>query len=338
MPMEMKTSLYFCSPYQLELRSETIVLPAVGQVLVKTIYSAVSPGTEMLVYRGHFPNIQIDNTIQTLNSTFSYPLAYGYACVGRVVEIGAGVDPVWRDREVFSFKPHTSFFTCTPSELISIPSGTGLLDACFLANMETSINLLQDSAPIIGERVMVIGQGIVGLLTTALLSQFPLDRMITVDRYQLRRNTSKNAGANFVFDPDDSAFEAEAARLLKNGADLTFELSGNPAALNTAIALTSFSGRIVIGSWYGDKQSSIDLGGSFHRSRIKLISSQVSSIAPELSGRWDKNRRFDAAWTALGRIHPEKWITHKFPIENAGEAYKLIDTDPGNVLQVIFEY
>ena len=97
--------------------------------------------------------------------------------------------------------------------------------------------------------------------------------------------------------------------------DLTFELSGSPSALNDAIALTTFSGRIVIGSWYGKKHAEIDLGGSFHRSRIKLISSQVSTISPELSGRWDKSRRFDTAWKALERIKPEKWITHRFPIE-----------------------
>jgi len=125
---------------------------------------------------------------------------------------------------------------------------------------------------------------------------------------------------------------------LKSGADLALELSGAPAALNDAIALTAFSGRIVIGSFYGEKRTELNLGGSFHRSRIKLISSQVSTIAPELSARWDKARRFDVAWNALQRIRPEKWITHRFPLEKAADAYCLLDENPQETIQVIFEY
>ena len=94
----------------------------------------------------------------------------------------------------------------------------------------------------------------------------------------------------------------------------------------------------MIGSWYGEKKASLDLGGSFHRSRIKLISSQVSSIAPELQGRWDKARRFEVAWEALGRIRPEKWITHRFPLDQAMEAYNMLDKNPDQTIQVVFEY
>ena len=116
------------------------------------------------------------------------------------------------------------------------------------------------------------------------------------------------------------------------------ELSGSPSALNDAIALTGFGGRVVIGSWYGEKQAILDLGGEFHRSRIKLISSQVSTIAPELSGRWDKGRRFQVAWDALERIHPEKWITHRFPLDEAAQAYSLLDKNPEETIQIILQY
>jgi threonine dehydrogenase-like Zn-dependent dehydrogenase len=102
--------------------------------------------------------------------------------------------------------------------------------------------------------------------------------------------------------------------------------------------MTTFSGRIVIGSWYGEKRAEVDLGGAFHRSRIKLISSQVSTIAPELSGRWDKSRRFEVAWEALKRIQPQKWITHRFPIEEADQAYELLDKNPQETIQILFEY
>ena len=119
---------------------------------------------------------------------------------------------------------------------------------------------------------------------------------------------------------------------------VAFERSGSPAALNDARALTTFSGRIVIGSWYGEKHAEIDLGSAFHRSRIRLISSQVSTLAPELSGRWDKARRFEVAWRALQKIEPKKWITHHFSIGQAQEAYRLLDEDPQQTIQILVTY
>ena len=115
-------------------------------------------------------------------------------------------------------------------------------------------------------------------------------------------------------------------------------LSGSPSALNDAITSTGFDGRVVIGSWYGEKQAMLDLGGEFHRSRIKLISSQVSTIAPKLSGRWDKGRRFQVAWDALERVRPGKLITHRFSLGDAKEAYWLLDKNPEETIQIILQY
>jgi threonine dehydrogenase-like Zn-dependent dehydrogenase len=203
--------------------------------------------------------------------------------------------------------------------------------------METAINLVQDGAPIFDERVLVLGQGIIGLLTASLLNEFPLDVLVTADCYPLRCNSSP-VNRRFSLDPHAPGFHQKALGFLKQGADLTFELSGNPTALNDAIALTAFSGRIVIGSWYGEKQVEVNLGGTFHRSRIKLISSQVSTVAPELQGRWDKARRFDAAWKALERIKPEKWITHRFMVDDAAQAYRLLDESPQDAIQTLLTY
>ena len=210
--------------------------------------------------------------------------------------------------------------------------------ACFLPNMETAVNFVQDSAPILGERALVFGQGIVGLLTTALLSEFPLASLVTCDFYPLRREASLSLSVSAALDPNESDFHEQARKLLPSGADLSLELSGSPSALNDAIALTGFNGRVVIGSWYGEKKANLDLGGAFHRSRIRLIASQVSTIAPELSGRWDKARRFEVALEALERIQPQKWITHRFSLEQAEEAYRLLDESPEETIQVIFDY
>jgi threonine dehydrogenase-like Zn-dependent dehydrogenase len=176
---------------------------------------------------------------------------------------------------------------------------------------------------------------VVGLLTASLLREFPLESLVAVDGFELRRRALE-------IDGQRSKVESLAPLDLRLATfdpfDLVFELSGSPSALNDAIGQTVFSGRIVIGSWYGQKRAEINLGGDFHRSRIKLISSQVSTISPELSGRWDKSRRFDVAWQALARIKPEKWITHRFPIEEADKAYQLLDENPQETIQVIINY
>ena len=330
-------TLFFTEPGQVELVESTLPPLTQGQVLVETICSAISPGSEMLVYRGQFPKGLADEH-DALSSGLKYPLAYGYATVGKVVKISKDMRHRWLGRLVFAFQPHTSHFITTPDTLIPLPDAMSPETACFLPNMETAVNLVQDSAPILGERALVFGQGIVGLLTTSLLTEFPLASLLTCDCYPLRREASLALGASAVLDPNASDFGEQVRKLLPSGADLSIELSGAPEALNDAVSLTGFGGRVVIGSWYGEKKATLNLGGDFHRSRIKLISSQVSTIAPELSARWDKARRFEVAWNALKRIHPEKWITHRFPFEKASEAYKLLDTDPQETIQVIFTH
>jgi len=333
--MTVRKILYFTAPKQVELREET--LPALGanDVMVETICSAISAGTEMLVYRGQFPT-HLSDLHDSISTGLHYPTTYGYACVGRITELGSQADPKLAGRLIFSFQPHTTHFSAHPDSLFFIPESISPESACFFPNTETAVNLVQDASPILGEHVLVLGQGVIGLLTTALLEQFPLASLVSADCYELRRKASENIGVTRSLDPDSANFRATAS--VQHGFDLTFELSGRPETLNDAIALTAFSGRIVIGSWYGEKRAPIDLGGDFHRSRIKLISSQVSTIAPELSARWDKARRFDFTWQSLQKIKPEKWITHRFPLDKAADAYRLLDENPQEAIQVILEY
>jgi threonine dehydrogenase-like Zn-dependent dehydrogenase len=122
------------------------------------------------------------------------------------------------------------------------------------------------------------------------------------------------------------------------GADLVYELSGVPQALDQAIDIAGFDGRIVVGSWYGVKKALLNLGGRFHRDRIRLISSQVSTIRPALLGRWTKKRRLRMALNLLSDIQPERWITQRFPIERAEEAYELVDQYPDQTIQVLLTY
>ena len=325
----------FTAPRAVEVRCEWLPPPGPGEALVETLVSAISPGSELLVYRGLAPSGAVDATIAALGGTFGFPIRYGYAAVGRVIAVAPDVGTEWLGRLVFAFNPHQSHFTAPIDALLPLPDGLAPDTAVFLPNMETAVSFVMDGRPVIGERVAVVGQGVVGLLTTALLAEMSPAALVALDVYPLRRDWSRQLGATAALTPD----EIDAAQaVLPDGADLTYELSGNPQALNLAIDLTGDFGRVVIGSWYGRRPVEVDLGGRFHRAQLQLIGSQVSHLAPGWRGRWTKGRRLDVAWAMLRRHRPERLITHRLPLDRAAEAYRMLDEQPGEAVQIVFEY
>jgi 2-desacetyl-2-hydroxyethyl bacteriochlorophyllide A dehydrogenase len=331
-----RRALAFTGPRRVVLVDDDCPSPPAGHVLVRTRVSAISAGTELLVYRGELPaGRPVDETLPALGGApFAYPLRYGYAAVGEVHAAGDDVPPYWTGRRVFAFQPHASAFVAPLAELLEVPAGLDAERAALFANMETAVNLVLDGAPRIGERVVVVGQGVVGLLTTALLARFPLDALVVVDPVSTRAHLGRALGAGAAV---ADAAGARAA-LGAGGADLTFELSGDPAALDAAISVTGREGRVVVGSFYGAKRAAVDLGGHFHRGRLSLSSSQVSRIAPALAGRWDRSRRRELAWRELARIDTSPFVTHRFGLGRAAEAYACLDAGPAEALQVLLTY
>ena len=343
----MKTrALYFTAPARVEIRQTELPEPAEDQVLVKSTHSAISAGTELLVYRGLAPqDLPADTTITSLAGQLKFPLKYGYALVGRIERLGKNVPSNMLGQTVFSFHPHQEKFVAPLDDLFCFPENISAENALFFPNLETAINLVMDGRPLLGEQVVVFGQGVVGLLTTALLSRFPLSGLLTVEKYPLRRQMSRKLGAAQVFDSADTGlikkiFEeiSRGNQSDKTGADLIFEVSGNPAALDTAIQIAGFGSRIIVGSWYGIKKNRLNLGGNFHRNRIRLISSQVSTVEPALQGRWSKSRRFSLTWEILAELHPEELISHRFSFEQAAEAFRQLEHSPEKTLQVVLTY
>jgi len=339
-----RTSVIFKKPYEVEIVESPLPEPGAEEVLVKARVSAISAGTELLVYCGRFPaSLPVDETIPALVRPFAYPLAYGYASVGRVVKLGRIAKKELLNRPVFCFHPHESHYTVHQDQLILLPEDIDLIEAAFIASMETATNLLMDGQPVIGEKVAVFGLGVVGLLTTALLAQLPLGDLAAIDFCELRRKNAVDVGCRIALDPKaPDALEGLKKRLKSAtgevGADLIYELSGNPTVLNQAIGLAGADARVVIGSWYGTKKAEMDLGSSFHRNRIKLISSQVSTLAPQFSARWTKSRRMQVALEMIGRVNPGRFVTHRFDVHQAAEAYELLDKRPHEAMQVLLTY
>ncbi len=337
--------LWFTAPEQVEIRTQTLAAPAPGKMLVAAQCSAVSAGTELLVYLGLLPqDMPVDAMLPGMQQNASYPLQYGYASVGEVISIGAGVEARWLGQRVFAFQPHASHFMAAPDEVMVVPEDISTEAALFLANMETAVNLLQDGNPQLGEHVVVLGQGIVGVLLLQLLRQFPLASLGAIDTVAARRQRAEELGAHTVADPANATeLAALMQQLGSRGADLIYEVSGVPDALNLAIGLTGFASRIVIGSWYGKKSAPITLGGTAHRNRLQLITSQVSTITPALSGRWDKQRRFALAWEMIRQLRPQQWIGEHIAIDTAALLYQRLHKQQGashvhDLLQAVFVY
>jgi len=335
-------AVFFTAPESVVLQSLQLPPLAAGQVLLKTRYSAISAGTESLIFRGQFPaSGQQDVNIASLQGSFDYPFQYGYALTGEIIEVAEGVTKDWLGKRVFAFHPHQDYAVVTLQDCWLIPDEMSLEAALFLPNVESALNFVMDAAPLIGEQVMVIGQGVVGLLTTRILADFPLAALIGVEPLAYRREVAQQIGAVTANPNDPVSWQ----RLLKQvfstqqpGIDLAIELSGSAQGLNQALSMTGFGGRIILASWYGDKPQSLHLGADFHRRRIQLLSSQVSSLNPKLTGRWDKARRMRLAWRTIQKIHPEKFISHRFAAAQCQQAFELANRRYDGALQVILEY
>lgn len=331
------TTLYLTGDRHVRLESESVPEPAPDEVLVETQVTAVSAGTELLLYRGEAPErIDAEGEIETLTGDISYPTESGYAAVGDVVDVGRSVAESWMGRTVFAFSPHRSHFTAPPDRLYPVPSDIRPETAALLPIAETATNLAMDGRPMVGERVTVFGAGMVGLVTTQVLSTMPLTTLTVAEPVLKRRELANRIGADETIHPERSS--ELGTRGDPPGQDLVYELSGHPGTLNRAIDAVGYDGRVIVGSWYGEKTADVDFGGFFHRNNVSIDASQVSRIAPAFRGRWTKSRRISVAWDRLRDIDASRLITHRLPFTDAAEAFRILDDGPDDVLQVLLTF
>jgi threonine dehydrogenase-like Zn-dependent dehydrogenase len=264
-----------------ELRACTLAPPGPGEVLVRTLYSGVSRGTEALVAAGRVPPGQHRAMRAPFQEgDFPFPVKYGYCSVGRVV---AG-EPGLRGREVFCLHPHQSAYVVPAAAVAPLPPGLPPGRAVLAANMETALNALWDAAPRPGERIHVVGAGVVGCLVAWLCRHLPGAEVTLADILPERAATAAALGVGFAA-PDGLASDA----------DLVFHASGSGAGLRTALGLAGLEGRIVELSWYGAGEVMLPLGEAFHSRRLTIQSSQVGQVAPAMRPRWSHARRLAKA-------------------------------------------
>jgi threonine dehydrogenase-like Zn-dependent dehydrogenase len=254
-----------------EIRPTPLDEPGPGEVFVRTLRSGVSRGTETLVFRGGVPASQYAAMRAPFqDGEFPGPVKYGYLNVG-VVELGP---PELRGRTVFCLFPHQTAYVVPAQAVVVVPDDVPPARAVLAGTVETAVNALWDAAPLLGDRIAVVGAGMVGCCVARLLSRFPGIRVTLVDVDAARDDVAAALGVDF-------ALPADAA----DGCDLVVHTSATSAGLQQSLDLLAPEGTVIDLSWYGDAEIRLSLGGAFHSKRLGIRASQVGMLAAARRGR-----------------------------------------------------
>lgn len=301
-------ALWYVAPGCVELRAQA--LDATNDISVsdekllrvRTLYSAISRGTERLVFEGRVPESEYQRMRSPFQEgAFPFPVKYGY-CAAGIVEDGPRE---WMGRNIFALHPHQDRFTIECSAAALVPDNLPPRRACLAANMETALNALWDSGAGPGDQILVIGGGVVGLLCAYLSARLPGADVFVCDIDETRKSIAESFGARFIAPCD-------LAQVDRDKTDLVFHASATPQGLKAAIENAGLEARIIELSWYGEGEIAASLGGAFHSRRLQLIGSQVGAIAPTRRPRWDYARRMAKALHLLGDEKLDALITDEF--------------------------
>ena len=307
-------ALYFTGPRQVEVREETLGSPKPGDVVIEAVASGISAGTEMNVYRGLAPQWRKrqDPTtrlfMESKEPDWTYPSRYGYASVGRILEVGAEVQRLTPGDLVFSYTPHGSYAVVPAEQVVALGDLPDPEQGVFFANLSTACNGVLDAHPPLGATVVVSGLGVIGQLVTRLVSRTGPSQLIAADMIENRRTLARSHGATHVIDPACEPL-AETVRDLTGGrgADIIIEVSGAAPALNEAIRTVGYNGLVIAMSWYGGTFETLDLSGEFHHNRPPnrfLTGGRGQPVFGLLMDPWSAHRTGQAVFAGTRRFNP----------------------------------
>jgi 2-desacetyl-2-hydroxyethyl bacteriochlorophyllide A dehydrogenase len=316
-----------------ELVHVDVPKPERGQVLVRTELSGISGGTELLAYRGEVdPDLPLDDSIGALGGTFRFPFRYGYSAVG-VVERSSSAEVPTGSR-VFAFHPHQELFVVDDGDTVVL-GGEDPRIATLLPLVETALQIALDAGLRLGEVVVVTGLGAVGMLAGALLARAGAT-VIGSDPLGWRRDAAKGFGLNAVMPEELGEVVGEVTD--GRGVPLVVEASGSPEVLVASLPLLAREGIALVCSWYGTKPVPLPLGAEFHRKRLTIRSTQVSSIPAAQRVRWNRRTRLQAARSLLGELPLDRIASHEFPFGRAADAYACLDRGDEGLVHAALRY
>lgn len=350
----MPQTMRFAAPRRVEVIETPSHDLVPGQVRVRTIASGISAGTELTAYRGTNPYLTStwDPEVRVFRDAQDtppqgYPLdGWGYSEVGTVVEVATDParDPAPDDVEVgdvvWGIWGHRSEAVLSQDTLRGhrLPDHLDPLAGCFVRVGAIALNAVLAADTGVGETVVVLGQGVIGLLATriAVLSGATV---IAVDGIEARLEQARQMGAHHTLRPDDGLALAVRELTGTSGVDVAVELSGSYHGLQAATRVVGADGLVVASGFYQGGADVLRLGDEFHHNRVTIQASQIGGPPPRKAARWDQPRmnRTVVDLMASGRLDPLALVTHRFPLEDAARAYEMLDTDGASALQTVLE-
>ncbi|MDR6952560.1 NADPH:quinone reductase-like Zn-dependent oxidoreductase [Ancylobacter sp. 3268] len=323
-PVRTSQSLWCIAPGRYEIRADVLSEPEADTLTVRALASCVSRGSERLVLHGNVPTSELQNMRAPFQQgEFPFPVQYGYQSVG-LVESGP---PALIGRTVFSLFPHQDVYQIPASAAVMVLDDIPAERAALAANMETALNAMWDAGAGPGDRVAIVGGGVVGLMLTALAAGLPGADVTLVDVRPERARFATAFGAKF-------ALPAE----IDSEADIVFHTSASAEGLQTALGAGGFEAKVVELSWYGKAATAVALGGSFHSRRLRLIGSQVGAVSPERRPRWPHARRLAKALSLLSDARFDPLITHRIPFSQAPKLLPQLINDEPDALAILLTY
>lgn len=319
-------SLWLEAPRTAALRGTPLPVPAAGEARVRALWSAVSRGTERLVFEGRVPPSEWARMRAPFQEgEFSFPVKYGYCAVGAIED-----GPAARIGDlVFCLHPHQDHFIAPLDMLRPVPASVPPRRATLAANMETALNGLWDSGAGPGDHILVIGAGVLGLLIATLAARLPGAEVTVIDTEPSRAAIVASLGARFTH-PADFAPAGDA--------DIVFHTSASAQGLALALDAAGTEATIVELSWYGDAAVAAPLGGAFHVRRLRLVSSQVGQVAASRRPRWSYARRLDKALELLADPRLDALITEEIAFEDAPRELPRLLAPGAPGLATVFRY
>lgn len=315
-------ALWITGPRRAERRAVELPSRGAEDVLVQTLFTGVSRGTESLVWNGRVPTSEYERMrCPHQAGEFSFPIKYGYCAVGRVVE---GPRP---GRRVFCLHPHQSAFVVADAAVVDIPQNIPPARAVLAANMETAINAVWDAQVGPGDRVLVVGAGVVGCLVASVVSRIAGCLVELVDVDPRKADVAASLGVSF-------SSPAQAG----SDVDIAFHASASEAGLQHALDHVGVEGTVVEMSWFGERAVQLRLGAAFHARRLRIVSSQVGMLPANRRARWSYARRMNLAMQLLADARLDALVSSESPFETAAAQLDQIFNGDGGTMCHRFSY